>query len=192
MKPIFKIVTALSFLNCYVVNGQTQFKWNAPATLLLVPHVGIETTVSKKWTYQADIAASFWNSFRGDPVKAALISNEFHYYPKEALKGFYIGPNLTVIDAFKIRKPGNKGYKIRNRYQTGFNIMMGASTGYMFNLSEKLTLDFTVGGGFGQGFMKHYDGNTGQRHDRPEGAPLNKTGEWWPVYRAGVMLGFKL
>lgn len=176
----------------YRLSAQTQFKWNAPATLVLVPHAGIESSIDTKWTYQVDAAASFWNSFRGDPIKAVLLSNELRYYPKEVFKGFYIGPNLTGVGAIKIRKPGDKGYKISNRYQKGFNIMMGVSTGYMFNLSEKLTLDFTVGGGFGQGFMKHYDGNTDQRYDRPEGAPLNKTGEWWPVYRAGVMLGFKL
>ncbi|WP_367913169.1 DUF3575 domain-containing protein [Leadbetterella sp. DM7] len=176
----------------FSLSAQTQLKWNVPATLVLVPHIGMETRISAKWTYQADVAASFWDSFRGDPVKAALFSNELRYYPKEAFSRFYIGPNLTGIDAFKIRKPGHKGYRNHNTYQKGFNILMGATAGYMFHLSENLTLDFTVGGGFGQGFMKHYNGNTGQRIDRPEGAPLNKTGEWWPVYRAGVMLGFKL
>jgi len=70
--------------------------------------------------------------------------------------------------------------------------MMGLTVGYAFNLSDHLSLDVFAGGGFGQGFYKHYDGYTGERIDRPEGEPINKTGEWWPVYRAGVMLGFKL
>lgn len=171
------------------LTAQTRLKWNVPATALLVPHVGVETTVGAKWSYQADAAASFWKSFKGYPVKATLISNEMRFYPKESMKGFYAGPNLGVILASKIRKPS---YKTNRFYQKGFNIMMGASTGYVFNLSENLTLDFTVGGGFGQGFMKHYETANDIRYDRPEGAPLNKTGEWWPVYRAGVMLGFKL
>ena len=173
------------------VSAQTQLKWNVPATLVLVPHVGVETALRGHWTYQADVAASFWESFKGYPIKAVLLSNELRYYPRAAFSGLYIGPNLTGIRALKIRKPGAE-YKNSKVYQQGYNIMMGASTGYMFHLTQNLTLDLTVAGGFGQGFMKHYSTITGQRTDRPEGSPLNKTGEWWPIYRAGVMLGFKL
>lgn len=186
-----KILFLCLILNASSLSAQTQIKWNMPATLVLVPHVGIETAISPKWTYQADVAASFWESFKDRPIKAYLISNEGRYYIKESFKGFYAGPNLGIVIASKIRKPTSE-YKSGRFYQKGFNIMMGASTGYMFHLSENLTLDVTVGGGFGQGFMKHYETATGKRRDRPEGAPLNKTGEWWPVYRAGVMLGFKL
>lgn len=184
-----RILFLCLILNVSSLSAQTQFKWNMPATLVLVPHVGVETVLSPNWTYQADVAASFWESFRNMPVKAYLINNEGRYYIKESFKGFYAGPNLGIIIASKVRKPT---YKTNQFYQKGFNIMMGASTGYMFHLSENLTLDITVGGGFGQGFMKHYETANDQRYDRPEGAPLNKTGEWWPVYRAGVMLGFKL
>lgn len=173
------------------LHAQTQLKWNLPATAFLLPHIGIETTVAEKWTYQADIAASFWKSFKGLPIQAIYINNELRYYPKALLNGFYMAPNVGLIAAHKIRKPGHI-YSNGKFYQKGFNIMMGGSIGYMFNLSDQLTLDCTIGGGFGQGFMAHYRTKDDKRADRPEGAPLNKTGEWWPVYRAGVMLGFKL
>lgn len=181
----------LLLLTSFSLSAQTRVKWNAPATLVLIPHVGIETPINSKWTYQVDAAASFWESFKGYPVKAALLSNEFRYYPKENFKGLYFGPNITGVAAFKIRKPTAQ-YKDGKHYQEGYSIMMGASLGYQFFLTDKLSMDFTLGGGFGQGFYKHYLTATGIRDDRPEGAPLNKTGEWWPVYRAGVMLGFKL
>lgn len=169
--------------------AQTQFKWNVPATALLVPHVGVETAIGEKWTYQGDVAASFWKSFRGMPVQAVYLNNEARYYTRSAFNGFYMGPNLGVIAAHKIRKP-DPAYSDGRFYQKGFNIMMGATAGYMFHLSDQLTLDLTVGGGFGQGFMAHYETANDIRYDRPEGSPLNKTGEWWPVYRVGVMLGW--
>lgn len=169
--------------------AQTQLKWNVPATALLVPHVGVETAIGEKWTYQGDVAASFWRSFRGTPVQAVYINNEARFYTRSAFNGFYIAPNLGGIIAHKIRNPT---YKSNHFYQKGFNIMMGSTLGYMLHLSDQLTLDLTVGGGFGQGFMKHYETANDIRYDRPEGAPLNKTGEWWPVYRAGLMLGWNL
>lgn len=187
--PMKKLLFFSLLFATFSLSAQTQLKWNVPATLVLVPHIGLETSVNEKWTYQGDVAASFWKSFKGRPVQATWLSNELRFYPNESFKGFYAGPNLGLIIASKIRKPT---YTTNKFYQKGYNIMMGATTGYMFHLSSNLTLDINVGGGFGQGFMKHYETATGKRHDRPEGSPLNKTGEWWPVYRAGVMLGFKL
>jgi len=61
----------LFLLLLFSVNSksQTYVKVNALTTLLTIPHIGIETSIGDKATFQFDITASFWKSVQGKPVE---------------------------------------------------------------------------------------------------------------------------
>lgn len=170
---------------CPELQAQSRFKFNAPAALLLIPHAGLETRLSDRWAFQADGLGSFWKSFRGVPLQFGMVSAEARYYPRGVFGGFYAGPNLSGL-AGRLSKPQ---YWDEGIHQEGYSYMAGATAGYVFTISGRVSLDIFVSGGHIQSRYKHYDTLTGVRIDRPAGGGYNRSGEWFP-YRAGAMLMF--
>lgn len=180
--------------NCYFIlfifivhigMAQTSIKGNLATTALLIPNLGVETSLGKNLSFQADITASFWKSFDGGPLQLVMVFPELRYYPKATGQGFFVGGHIGG-SAYKLQK---WNYHNSDRYQEGFSYMMGISIGYQFYLSERWNLEIFAGGGNQQGFYKGYDSTTGERYD---GAiNFNKSGEWLP-YRGGLMLVYKL
>jgi len=171
---------------CPELHAQTRFKFNALTAPVLVPHAGMETSLSDKWTFQTDVLGSFWKSFKGIPFQFGMLSAEARYYPRGVFSGFYAGPNLSGM-AGRLSKPQ---YWTEGIYsQKGYAYMAGVTVGYVFDLSGKVSLDLFATGGHIQGRFKHYDLRTGLRTDRDENAGLNRSGEWFP-YRTGAMLTF--
>lgn len=168
-----------------LTQAQTYIKTNAVTAFLLIPSVGIETPIGKKFTFQADVTASFWKSVNNAPLQFVIVIPEVRYHFKENTNGFYVGAHLGG-SIFKLQK---WDYTDTPYYQEGLNYLMGATIGYQFKISEKIALDIFAGGGSQQAFYKGYDAIT---HERVEHAQkYNKSGEWLP-YRGGIMLCYKI
>jgi hypothetical protein len=180
-KLLFFIVILISFQ----LQSQTFVKVNGLTALIAAPNIGLETTIGEKTTFQIDVLASFWESINGLPYKFVTITPEFRYHFNEKFNGFYAGAHIGA-SIYKL----SKGVHIKlNEYEEGFGYMIGATVGYQKKVSDKVLLDFFLGGGSHQGFYKGYEKNSGERYDRAE--KYNKSGEWLP-YRGGIMLSYRI
>lgn len=183
MNKIFKILVLFSFFGS---SAQTYVKFNAASALIAIPQIGIETRIGEKWTFQADVLASFWESFNGKPLRVLIVTPEVRYHFTEIDKGFYLGGNISG-GTFKLQK---YGYKETNDYQQGYNYIIGITAGYNWKINEKFVLDFFIGAGHQEAFYKGYDLTTGERYDTWI-HDYNKSGEFIP-YRGGIMLAYKI
>ena len=86
--------------------------------------------------------------------------------------------------------PESPIYKASDLYQNGYAIIIGATLGYQFQLSERWNMDLYLGAGSAQSFYKGYHKELGIRYDN-DGRKWNKSGEFLP-YRGGVMISYKL
>jgi hypothetical protein len=182
-----KLFICILLLVSICSQSQTYIKGNAVTALILVPNFGVETSIGKKLTFQADIMASFWESIGGlNPMKFYSLTTEVRYHFQEIYRGFYFGVNAGG-DRFQIQKWGYFG---SNLYQDGFGYKFGATIGYEKKINDRFMLDFFVGGGWHQGFYHgYYNDGTPGRYDGAEN--WNKSGEWLP-YRGGVMISYRL
>lgn len=180
-----KIVAILFILTATSSFGQTFIKGNAATAVLLIPNVGIETSIGKKMTFQFDVTASLWKSVKGIPSEFYMFVPEVRYYFKEKFNGFYVGGHMGST-FFNFQK---WNYKNTDKYEEGLGYNLGATIGYQRKISNKLSLDFFLGGGWHQGFYKGYYIGTNDRYETAQN--YNKSGEWLP-YRGGVMLCYRL
>lgn len=166
---------------------QTYIKANAASALILIPNIGIETSIGKKSTFQFDIMASFWKSVNGRPMEFYTFIPEYRYHFREKYNGFYVGGHLG-FDIFNISKWNYYNIGI---HQMGVGYIMGATIGYQKKLNNKFVLDFFLGGGNHQGFYHSYYIETGERFELDKAVGRNKSGEWLP-YRGGVMVSYRI
>lgn len=184
-KYILIVTIVLGLFKSYAQKEKvTYVKGNAASILLVMPHIGIETSLGKKSTFQIDVIGSFWESFKGGPLKFCMITPEYRYYFKKRFHGFYAGVHLTGT-TFKV----SKYFRSSVTYEQGFGYSPGITMGIQKKLSDKFNIDFFIGGGPHQAFYKGYNKNTGERTDGAE--RYNKSGEKLP-YRGGVMISYKL
>lgn len=207
----YKLLAAgiLAFLSAGTLSAQEQeqggqdkslyIKGNALFAPIGILNLGIEKQISPKYTLQGDVFISPWKSFAGHELQMYSLSVEGRYYFKEAFKNWYVGVNIGV-SAFNLQKwsywndrtgPNYEGEIVMNSnlYQKGYSVMLGATAGYQFQLSERWNLDLYATVGTSQGFYRGYDRTTGRRYD--SATELNKSGEIIP-YRGGVMISYKL
>lgn len=181
MKRLFFLIFILFTLYS---QSQTYIKGNLVSALVLVPNVGLETSIGKKSTFQFDVTASVWKSINDSPAEFYIFIPEYRYHFREKFNGLYIGGNIGAT-IFKFQKWNNLD---TNQYEQGFGYMMGVTLGYQKKVKDRFILDFFLGGGNHQGFYKGYNPD-GSRYDFAKN--YNKSGEWLP-YRGGVMLSYKL
>jgi hypothetical protein len=178
------LTIAFLFISIYS-QSQTYLKANAATALLLIPNVGIETSIGKKSTFQFDILASFWSSVDGKPKEIYTFTPEYRYHFHEKYNGFYLGGHIGG-SIFNLQKPDKKYTDFREH---GHGYFIGATIGYEKKLNERFMLDLFVGGGWHQAFYKDYSITTGERVDKAE--HWNKSGDWLP-YRGGLMISYRL
>lgn len=180
-----KIVIFAFLLISIYSQSQTYVKANALTTLLTIPNVGIETSIGKKSTFQFDVMASFWKSFREKPMEFYSFIPEYRYHFHEKYNGFYIGGHIgATIYNFQKWNYLNTDY-----YEKGFGFMAGVTIGYEIKINDRFMLDCFLGGGNHQGLYKGYKLSTGERYDSAK--DYNKSGEWLP-YRGGFMVSYRL
>lgn len=168
-----------------VIQGQTYVKANAATALLLMPNIGVEMPVSKHFSFQVDVMASFWKSINNAPFQFVTLTPELRYHFKENMHGFYVGAHLGG-SIFKLQK---WNYWKSDDYQKGFNYFAGATIGYQKEISKKFAVDVFLGGGTQQAFYNGYYLSTNQRYEHVQ--KYNKSGEWLP-YRGGIMICYKI
>ena len=161
-------------------------KGNILSLAVLMPNFGLEYQLSSKFTLQGDVFISPWKTFAGRHMQVYMGHMEGRYYFREAFKGWYVGANagMAVYDI-------SKWNYTSERYQRGFNYMLGAAVGYQLQWAERWNVDFFLGGGTSQGFYHGYEQKEEGISRYEKSAPWNKSGEWIP-YRGGVMISYKL
>ena len=182
-----KLLVLTFFLISICIQSQTYIKGNVVTALVLVPNVGIETSIGKKLTFQADVMASFWESFNGHhPMKFYSLITEVRYHFIEKYNGFYLGGNIGV-DRYMLQK---WNYWNTNEYEDGFGYKVGATIGYEKKLNNRFMLDIFAGGGWHEGYYHgRYNDGTPGRYDKA--VHWNISGDWLP-YRGGIMISYRL
>ncbi|PKB18188.1 DUF3575 domain-containing protein [Flavobacterium sp. 5] len=184
MKKLFLLLFLL--ISIYS-QSQTYIKVNAITALVLVPNIGIETSIGKKSTFQFDVLASFWSSIDGKPREFYTFTPEYRYHFHEKYNGFYAGANIGA-SIFNVQKP-TKDYWGTDMYEKGFGYFVGATIGYQKKINNRFMLDIFLGGGWHQSYYNGYYISTGERYEFVE--HHNKSGEWLP-YRGGLMISYRL
>ena len=103
-------------------------KGNIFSLAVLMPNFGLEYQLSSKFTLQGDVFISPWKTFAGRHMQVYMGHMEGRYYFREAFKGWYVGANagMAVFDI-------SKWNYTSERYQRGFNYMLGAAVGYQLH-----------------------------------------------------------
>ena len=184
------ILFALFYITSLSSYSQTYIKINGATSLLGIPGVGVEVPVSKKFSFQLDATMSFWNSvsirkYSERPYVFNQIFPEVRYYTKSVNDGFYIGSHFGY-GMFKLSK--NSSYASQNKYQYGYILFAGITTGYQWRIKDRWLIDMYVGGGWSKATYEGFEKQTGQRYDLE--ANVNFSGQWIP-YRGGVMIGYR-
>lgn len=150
-------------------------------------NMGVEYKVAHQYTIQADVFISPWKRFLGNHAQVYMGHIEGRYYFREVFSRWYVGGNVG-IGIFNLTK---WNYLDSEKYQKGFNYMLGATVGYQWRINENWNIDMFLGGGTSQGFYRGYEKKDGSI-ERYDGAThWNKSGEWIP-YRGGVMISYRL
>ena len=170
-------------ISCNVF-AQTILKANI-TSIVGIPQIGVETKIGKKFTFQADVMASLWESVNSAPQKFIIVIPEVRYHFNTIEKGFYIGGHVGG-SKYKMQK---WNYFNSGEYQEGYSLLLGATIGFKVPVNDKFLIDIFVGGGNQQGYYHGYNLSTGQRYEDAD--HWNKSGEWFP-YRGGVMVCYKL
>jgi hypothetical protein len=98
---IFLFISLLS-------QSQTYIKGNAITALILIPNFGVETSIGRKFTFQADIMSSFWKSFNGNhPMEFYSLIAEVRYHFQEKYNGFYSLICCLADSSHKVENPRN-------------------------------------------------------------------------------------
>ena len=185
MKKFFltKIILLIFYFTSY---SQTYIKLNGTYALFAIPSIGIEVGIASKLTFQLDATMSFWNSINDRPWVFNQIFPEVRYYFKEKNDGFYSGLHVGY-GMFKLSK--NKTYAASNRYQYGFILFTGITTGYQWKIKEKWLLDLFIGGGWSNANYEGFDRDIGSaRYEL--GSGINYSAQSIP-YRGGLMIGYQ-
>ena len=162
-----------------------------------------EFRVHNNLTVQVDLFGSFftkktyfafWNKSGNDyPLLMGALWAELRYYPQEAFHGFYIGFNI-----------GGSYYKLNHDvvplvkranvpgYQIGYNLMLGYTIGYAFQLNEHWGLELSLGGGghFDK-FFQVNDNKVPAKEDRVWLSYKQGKGGWVPIYKGGLMVTYR-
>jgi hypothetical protein len=181
-KPIY---FALFFISCFV-NGysQTNIKANI-ITVVGLPHIGVETKINNKFSFQVDVLGSLWKSFNNAPQQFIVVTPELRYHFNTLEKGFYMGGHIAG-SKYKMQK---WNYINTDFYQVGYSVLYGTTIGFKVPVNEHFSIDIFAGGGLQSGFYNGYRISTGERYE--DAKKYNKSGEWLP-YRGGVMVVYKL
>lgn len=159
----------------------TALKWNALYWVVGVPNMSVETRLANKWTFNGDVVYSPWKSIKGRPFLGLQVIPEVRFYPKEAMKGFYVGGYVSY-DSYKVSKWDHP----KTDVQHGIGLGLGVTLGYQIDIARRWGMDFYAGGGWHLGWYYGVNTLTGQRY-----ANWNRSGEWIP-YQLGVTFSYRL
>ena len=197
-----KTITPFFLLILTFGAAQTELKFNLASALILTPNIGIEDQLSKKFGYQLDTSATFFDNIEGSPFQTTQIFNELRYYPKlkegKNERSFFIGPHVGY-GMFTLRIPKfitsivDTELKEEGSYQSGRNAYYGITIGKKIPLKNKnFNLEVFIGGGSSQSNYKYYNKEGNRIFENLDiEKDFNQSGEEL-VYKGGIMLTYKL
>jgi hypothetical protein len=129
-------------------------KTNLPLILTGNPNIGVEWSVGKQLTMNADVLWAPYLFKKNEEVFRTLIGsvdlryyiNPKYYYTNDLWDGFYIGP-YAMYGNFNIGLKNKDDDKTSYR-RKGWGLSTGISTGYKFYLSSRFRLDVNLGLGY--------------------------------------------
>ncbi len=154
-----------------------------------IANLGLEFEISKNFSLQGDVFISPWKSFAGNHAQVYMGHLEGRYYFHEVFRKWYVGANAGtgVFDLTKWNYIGS------DKFQRGFNWMLGGTVGYQFQWKEQWNIDAFLGFGTVQSLYHGYEPQENPpgfyRYDGATG--WNKSGEFLP-YRGGIMIAYQL
>ena len=181
-------------LNLY---PQLEAKANVLTSLVLIPNVGLEIQTGEKNSLQLDVLASFWNKLNNSktPLHINQTFLEYRFYKRNDLSGLFIGPHIGY-GMFTLKKPsfaviydtyGGENYD-NDTYQSGRVAFYGLTIGYKKRLSQRISLEAFIGGGYSMANYKAYREDV--RTDiRDNWRTFNRSGEF-VAYRGGLMINY--
>lgn len=175
MKKIVLIATFLIVSN--VALSQSYVKLNGVYALVGVINPSIELPISNKFTFNMEGVYSPWKSVNNRPMNLGMFMNEVRWHPRANYNGWYVGATAGM-QGFHMAKDDEKNCK-------GWGILVGATTGYQWQLGKRLLLEAFVGYGWQHSWYVGYSPTTGE-----EIFPYNKSAEWLP-YKLGLNVGYK-
>ncbi|MDV2447458.1 hypothetical protein CMU93_08080 [Elizabethkingia anophelis] len=186
-KTLAVFILMLSLSGMQAQEYKNQIKGNMLFAPLGILNVGYEHAFNQHWTGQADIFISPWKSFAGRHLQIYMGHVEARYYFTKAMEKWYVGANAGM-GVYNMQKWNY--WSLNDRYQKGFNFMLGATIGYQVKLSNRWSIDLYVGGGTSQSFYHGWykDKYPRQRYDSAQA--WNKSGEFIP-FRGGAMISYK-
>ena len=189
MKKLSLFFFLLVFLNSFSQEKKSLYlKGNVLFLPIGILNLGLEQQISTQFTLQGDVLISPWKSFTGNHFQIYMGHLEARYYFNKAFKHWYLGANMG-FGLFDITKYNYVG---SDKFQRGFNFMLGGTVGYQMKWKENWNIDFFLGGGNSQGFYHGYESLPPSFVQRYDGAQKwNKSGEIIP-YRGGIMIAYKL
>ena len=176
---------------------QLEAKVNVLTSLGLIPNVGIEIQTGQKNSLQLDVLASFWNKLNNSktPLHINQTFLEYRFYKNNDLSGFFFGTHIGY-GMFTLKKPNfaviydpyDGGNYDNDTYQSGRVAFYGLTLGYKKRLSQRISLEAFIGGGYSMANYKAYIEDV--RSDiRDNWRTFNRSGEF-VAYRGGIMLNY--
>lgn len=147
-------VLLLMFI-CYSQDAKSQaIKTNAPFLLTGSPNVGVEWSVGRQLTVNADLMWMPYMFKKNEEVFRVLVGsvdfryyvNPKYYYTNDLWDGFYVGP-YAMAGNFNIGLKEKDDEKTSYR-RRGWGLSAGITTGYKFYLSSRFRIDVNVGLGY--------------------------------------------
>ncbi len=176
---------------------QLEAKANVLTTLGLIPNFGIEIQVGERNSLQLDVLASFWNKLNNSktPFHINQTFLEYRFYKKNDLSGLFLGTHIGY-GMFTLKKPNftiiydpyvSSSYD-NDTYQSGRVAFYGLTIGYKKRLSQRISLEAFIGGGYSMANYKSYREDI--RVDiRDNWRTFNRSGEF-VAYRGGLMINY--
>lgn len=160
-----------------------------------VVNPAVEFSVADDMTVQLETWGCFYpTDFLGTdrPLVVSASFAEFRYYLDKAFNGFYGGAHIGY-SAYKLNKDisvvGSDEY-LHDAYQQGSNFMTGLTIGYQYPLSDHFSLEAFISGGWQvsvyEGYARYSSDGVYQQY-----AGVNKSGEWLPLYKGGISVGYR-
>lgn len=160
------------------------------AVALGVVNPAVEFRVHKYLTVSLEAFGCFWPTgfpILNVPVTLGMAFLEGRYYPIEAFRGFFVGPNVGY-GVFRMSKsivPGYEGQYV-GKYQVGSNFMAGFTIGYQFTVAKHWGIEISAGRGYQ---TTDYEG-----HEASDGSMYigwNASSEVVLLYKAAVSVVYK-
>lgn len=149
------IALLLAMFFCYSPDVKSQaIKTNAPFILTGSPNIGVEWSVGRQLTLNADVMWMPYMFKKNEEVFRVLVGsvdfryyvNPKYYYTNDLWDGLYVGP-YAMAGNFNIGLKEKDDEKTSYR-RKGWGISAGVSVGYKFYLSSRFRIDANIGLGY--------------------------------------------